>query len=351
MTKILIEDLQHILIHTESLWDEMNEKRIFITGGTGFFGCWLLESFTYIVEQLKLSAQAVILTRNPEKFKQKCPHLFHHPALEFHQGDICDFPFPKGEFSHLIHAGTSTNAKLYQNNQLGMLNEIIEGTRRTLELAKVSGVKKYLLTSSGAVYGKQPNTMSHIPETYQGSPDTCNISSSYGEGKRVSELLCTLSHQQYGIETKIARCFAFVGAYLPLNLHFAIGNFIRDAIEGKTIKVQGDGTPLRSYLYASDLMIWLWTILFKGKSCFPYNVGSDQAISISELAKVVAEICSPTTDIHIGEAPLDSEISERYIPSVQRAYLELELKQKNDLKMSIKKFIDSQTEINYEYYR
>ncbi|MEH2386619.1 MAG: NAD-dependent epimerase/dehydratase family protein [Nostoc sp.] len=348
MTKILIEDLEHILMHTESLWDEMNEKRIFITGGTGFFGCWLLESFSYIVEQLKLSAQAVILTRDPERFKQKCPHLFNHPALEFYQGDICNFVFPKGEFSYLIHAGTSTNARLYQDNHLRMFNEIIEGTRRTLEFAKVSGVKKYLLTSSGAVYGKQPNIMSHITETYEGSPNPCNISSSYGEGKRASELLCTLYHQQYGIETKIARCFAFVGAYLPLNLHFAIGNFIRDTIEGKKIEIQGDGTPLRSYLYASDLMIWLWTILFKGKSIFPYNVGSDQEISISELAKMVAEICSPQAEVKIAKTPLFEQIPERYIPSVQRAYLELELKQKIDLKISIKKFINSQTEINYE---
>ncbi|BAY13501.1 NAD-dependent epimerase/dehydratase family protein [Calothrix sp. NIES-2098] len=348
MAKILVEDLQHILIHTESLWEEINEKRIFITGGTGFFGCWLLESFTYIVEQLKLSAQAVVLTRNPDKFKQKCPHLFNHPALKFHQGHICNFTFPKGEFSHLIHAGTSNNASLYHDNQLGMFNDMIAGTIRTLEFAKISGVKKYLFTSSGAVYGKQPQTMSHIPETYQGAPDTCSISSSYGEGKRASELLCALYRQQYGLETKIARCFAFVGSYLPLNLHFAIGNFVRDAIEGKTIEIKGDGTPLRSYLYASDLMIWLWTILFKGKSCFPYNVGSDRAISIKELAKTVAEICSPVTEIHINKSPLEGQIPERYIPCVKRAYVDLELQQKIDLKMSIAKFVNSRPEINYE---
>ncbi|MEH1926368.1 NAD-dependent epimerase/dehydratase family protein [Nostoc sp.] len=337
MTKILIEDLEHILIHTESLWDEMNEKRIFITGGTGFFGCWLLESFTYIVEQLKLSAQAVILTRDPERFKQKCPHLFNHPALEFHQGDICNFVFPKGEFSYLIHAGTSTNARLYQDNHLGMFNEIIEGTRRTLEFAKVSGVKKYLLTSSGAVYGKQPDTMSHIPENYQGSPDTCNISSSYGEGKRVSELLCTLYSQEYGIETKIARCFAFIGPHLPLDIHFAIGNFIQDVLAGKPIEIKGDGKSLRSYLYASDLMIWLWNILFKGKSCFPYNTGSNKEICIKDLAELIGKMYEVKVNIH-QTIQLEQK-PQRYIPDIQRVIADLELTQWIDLLTAIEKTV------------
>ena len=335
MTKISTEDLQHILTHTESLWDEIKQNRIFITGGTGFFGCWLLESFTYIVDQLNLSAKAVILTRNPDNFQQKCPHLFNHPALEFYQGDICSFVFPQGEFSHFIHAGTSTNAKLYQDNHLGIFNEIIEGTKKTLEFARVSGVKKYLFTSSGAVYGQQPDTMSHIPETYSGSPDPCDMGSSYGEGKRVSELLCTLYSQQYGIETKIARCFAFVGPHLPIDLHFAIGNFIRDAMERKTIEVKGNGTPLRSYLYASDLMIWLWTILFKGESCTAYNVGSDQAICIKDLAELIGKMYG--VKVNIQQIPKLDQSPNRYVPSINRTLSLLENKTIVDITEAIQK--------------
>lgn len=337
MNKILENDLQHIFNHIGSLWDEMNGKRIFITGGTGFFGCWLLESFIYIVDQLNLSTQALVLTRNLDKFQKKCPHLFNHPNLEFDQGDVCSFVFPKGEFSYLIHAATSTNAKLYEENPLKMFTDIVNGTKRTLEFAKVSGVKKYLLTSSGAVYGKQPDTMLHIPETYQGSPDPCHPSSSYGEGKRVSELFCTLYNQQYGIETKIARCFAFVGPHLPLDLHFAIGNFIRDVIERKTIEVKGDGTALRSYLYASDLMIWLWTILFKGESCKPYNVGSDQEISIKDLADLMGKMYG--IDVNICQTEKLQQKTQRYIPDTKLISSQLNLVQLVNLSDAIQKTV------------
>jgi dTDP-glucose 4,6-dehydratase len=324
MPNPLANDLDHIIAHTEGLWEELRGQRIFITGGTGFFGCWLLESFTWANDKLNLDATATVLTRNLEAFRQKAPHLAAHPAIRFHSGDVRTFAFPDGKFSHVIHAATEASARLNAENPLLMLDTIIEGTRRTLDFAVACGAQKFLLTSSGAVYGKQPPEMTHIPEEYNGAPDPLDPASAYGEGKRAAELLCTLYHQKYGLQTLIARCFAFVGPYLPLDAHFAIGNFIRDALKGGPIVIKGDGTPYRSYLYAADLTIWLWTILMRGLPNRAYNVGSEAAICIGQLANETAKRLH-TSEVIWAHRPEADKFAQRYVPATHRASEELKL--------------------------
>ena len=319
----LAEDLDHVLAHTEGLWEELRGQSIFITGGTGFFGCWLLESFAWANEKLQLKAEAVVLSRDPAAFRAKAPHLATNPAIRFHVGDVRSFDSPPGKFSHVIHAATEAGAKMNEEDPGLMLDTIIIGTRHTLDFAVACGAKKFLLTSSGAVYGKQPAELTHIPEEYVGAPDPLDPGSAYGEGKRAAELLCALYHRQHGLETKIARCFAFVGPYLPLDAHFAIGNFISDALRGGPIEVKGDGSPYRSYLYAADLAIWLWTILLRGLACLPYNVGSEDARSIAGVADAVAGI-SANVAVRIAQRPAMLP-SSRYVPKTKRAEDELGL--------------------------
>ncbi|MEI6323712.1 MAG: NAD(P)-dependent oxidoreductase, partial [bacterium] len=217
-----------MLTHTRPLWEQLRGKRIFVTGATGFFGIWLLESFAYANKELGLGAELMGLSRDPDAFYLKVPHLAGVSSIVLHQGDVRTFEFPDGSFSHVIHAGTTSSVPV---PPLEMLDTITQGTRRTLDFAVSAGAKKFLFVSSGAVYGKQPPDITHIPETYAGAPDPMDLRpvSIYGEGKRVGELLCSIYHQEHGLETTIARCFAFVGPHLPLDAHFAIGNFIRDA--------------------------------------------------------------------------------------------------------------------------
>jgi len=346
---LLEEDLDDILNNTKDLWEELRGQRIFITGGTGFFGTWLLESFAWANKRLELNAEAMVLSRDPDAFCHKAVHLAENKSIKFNRGDVCDFTFPDGFFSHIIHAATASSLKQNNEEPITMLDTIVQGTRHTLDFAQYCRAKKFLITSSGAVYGKQPPDLTHVSETYSGATDILNPQSAYGEGKRMAELLCSIYAKQYGIETKIARCFAFVGPYLPLDIHFAIGNFIRDGIVGRPIMVKGDGTPYRSYLYVSDLVIWLWTILFQGKTCWPYNVGSQQAINIADVANLVSASFHPAPEIQITHKPDISKASERYVPSTQRALIELNLQQRIPLPEAISRTVHWHKEVRPQY--
>lgn len=226
---LLQPDLDYVLAGTEGLWDELRGQRLFLTGGTQFVGCWLLESFARACEKLNLDAEVVVLTRSPSRFQAKVSHLARHPRIHLYEGDVRDFRFPQGKFSHVIHAATTD---LTHQPPLGVLETIVGGTRHTLDFALACGARKFLYTSSGAVYGEPPANLEHVPETYAGAPDPLDPQSAYGEGKRMAELLCSIYCHEHRLETKIARCWSFVGPYLILDGELAIGNFIRDQLRG-----------------------------------------------------------------------------------------------------------------------
>ena len=334
---LLADDLDLIATRTPDLWEEMRGQRIFLTGGTGFFGAWLVESFCHMNRKLGLRAQATLLTRDPAKFAAKCPHLAADPAITLLPGDVRTFDFPDGEFRYLIHAATEASLKQASGEPLEMLSTILAGTERTLQFATQCGAQKFLLTSSGAVYGRQPAEITHLPETYLGAPDCMEPANVYAEGKRAAELMCAVYGRETQLECKIARCWAFCGPHLPLDAHFAVGNFIGDVLARRPIAIGGDGTPRRSYLYAADLTIWLWTILFRAPALVPINVGSDREVSIRELAETVAATLAPETRITVACEPTPGVAPMRYVPAVDRACDLLNLRESVPLEESIRR--------------
>jgi len=337
LTNPLADDLEHILERTADLWKDLREEQFFITGGTGFFGCWLLESFVWINHRLNLNNSAMILTRDVSAFQKKAPHLAADHAIKLHQGNILDFPFPAKSFSHIIHGAVDASAKLANEKPQLMYDTITKGTERTLAFAKQCDAQKLLFISSGAVYGEQPRNISHITENHVASHIPKTEKGRHGLGKLAAEEKCLAATKNSTMEIKIARCFAFIGPYLPLNAHFAIGNFISDGLSNKPIVINGDGTPYRSYMYASELVTWLWHILLRGKNCHAYNVGSEKEISIANLAHTVAKHFEPSSNVTIKQKANPTKQCERYVPSTNKAREKLGLKQLIDLDTSIKK--------------
>jgi nucleoside-diphosphate-sugar epimerase len=337
MSNPLARDLDHVVENTRDIWQELRGAHLFITGGTGFFGCWLLESFAWACDRLKLGSDVAVLTRSAAAFRTKVPHLASHPAIRLIEGDVRSFDYPQGHFTHIVHGAADATPKLCQERPLLVLDTIVDGTRHVLEFAVTQGTRRVLFISSGAVYGDQPNDLARLPESYRGAPLVAGSASVYGDAKRTAETLCTVYHQGQGLECAIARCFAFVGPYMPFNAHFAIGNFIQDQTSRRFIRVNGDGTPLRSYMYAADLAIWLWTILVKGVPSRPYNVGSEREITIAETARAVAASLPPAKQVRIASRPIRGAIQDRYVPSTERVRNELNLREWIPLEEAIRR--------------
>jgi nucleoside-diphosphate-sugar epimerase len=333
-------DKKLVLLHTKQLWEHNISKgeNIFITGATGFFGKSLLDTFVYINEVLNLESKIIVLTRDKAKFLSEYPQ-FNTSEIEFVEGTLSTFEYPKQPISYIIHAANDLNEN---DNSINIdQRPFIVGTKRILELARQKKVKAILHTSSGAVYGSK--SMSQlISEDQYNDNNIDQFFDYYATNKRHIEKLCDDFYLQYHVPSKIARCFAFVGPYLPLDLHYAIGNFIKNYVENSPLIIKGDGLAYRSYLYSADLCIWLWTILFNGKPCRPYNVGSDEYYTLLEIAKKITGFKNSLLPINVLNEKTAVKASW-YIPSIQRAKNELQLEVYTTLDLAIEKTILSYT--------
>jgi dTDP-glucose 4,6-dehydratase len=303
-------------------WPKLAGKRIFMTGGTGFIGRWMLGALANANQRNGLGVQIDVLTRDPDAFAVREPELAAAQGLRFVRGDVLTLGAPEARYDFVLHAATDASADLNDNNPLKMFDTIVEGTRRALDFAVACKAERFFFFSSGAVYGAQPWELTHVPETYVGAPDLTNHRSAYGEGKRAAEMLCTITARQHGLDVITARIFALLGPLLSLDIHFAAGNFIRDAMAGKTIIVEGAGKAVRSYLYTADLTAWLWAMLLRAPAGAIYNAGSEESVSIAELAQRVATLLGgPGFEILGREDP--GWNPGRYVPATEKIRNEL----------------------------
>lgn len=300
-------------------WSALEGGRVLLTGGTGFVGTWLLASALQAVRKSGLATELVVLSRDPARFAAAHPGVASAPEVTLVAGDVRGFDLPPGPLTHVVHAAADVAVGRPPRETFDVL---AAGTRQVLDVAADRGAIDLLLVSSGAVYGAQPPTLEAIPETYPGAPSPAAASSAYGEGKRVSEWLTHRAGDD-GLAVRVARCFAFVGPLLPLDGHFAVGNFMRDALAGRTLEVQGDGTALRTYLHAADLAGWLWTLLLRGPAGSTYNVGGAEALSIADLARRVAGIVGSTAGVRVAGRAEPGALPARYVPDVSAARRDL----------------------------
>ncbi len=317
-----IGDLEAITRAVAPHMERWRGRRLLLTGATGFFGRWLVESFDHANRTLGLDATLIGIAAPGESISRSASRVAAMRGVTLVNADIRRLrtelgDIATGPFEAIIHAAIHVDASTYATAPLATIETGILGTWELLELAREHGTARVLLVSSGGVYGMQPTELARIPESHPTTLDPADPASAYGEAKRAAELLGACYWRQHELPVVIARPFSFVGPGLPLDRHFAIGNFIGDALAGRTVTITGDGRPLRSYQYAADMAIALWGLLAEGAAGVPYNVGGEEAVSIAEVAATVARIAGGGATVEVkglsaaGGAP-------RYVPDTSR---------------------------------
>jgi len=333
--RLFPSDLEEIVQRHISLFEGLRGTRIFMTGATGFVGRWLLETLLWANARLDLGIVVLALTRDPDAFIRRSPHLANAACVHLLAGDIRTFAFPESKVDRVVHLAAETNTDLSDPEPEAYLDVIVGGTRRVLDFAEQAGVSSFTLVSSGAIYGSQPAIADRLQENDPYGPLPTHPSAAYGEAKRFAELLTYARAERKGFAAQVARCFAFVGPYLPLDSGFAVGNFIRDALTAGEILVRGDGTPLRTYMYAGDMAAWLWKISMFGHAGHPYNVGSDETVTVAELARLVAGTVGHGVTVRILGERGRVGVGPSYVPDITRARTELELTLTRNLEESL----------------
>ena len=315
-------DLAEVVVDTASLHRALAGARILVTGATGWFGTWLLDALVAIDRAASLGLRIVAVSRDPAAFAARHPALAAVRSIEWVRADVRDPHLAVGgPVTHVIHGAAEASAKLNADDPDRMFDTIVNGARNVLRLVAGHPQSRMLLIGSGAVYGPQPAGVARMTEDQRSTLDPLSAANAYAEGKRAAEQLAAIWHASRGVDVVIARCFAFAGPHMPFDAHFAVGNFIRDALEGDAIRVAGDGSPRRSYLYPTDLVAWLLTLLVRGTTMRPYNVGAEDAVSIGRLATLCAELGGRHVPVAIAGRPGGHD----YVPDTARARDELGL--------------------------
>jgi len=292
----------------------LKNKSLFITGGTGFFGYWLLNLFS-ILNHLDFNITITLLSRNPDFFLEKHPQFKNINWLTFIKGDVINYSYPETKFDMIIHGAADTSQLLYEK-PMQIFEDIIFGTKHVLNHAEFCKVRRVLVISSGAVYGEVSSDTEYITEEINTSPITNKIENAYGEAKRASETLATCFAKEKNVEIIIARCFAFVG--MGIGPHLIINILLQQAKNEEKIILKSSGKARRSFLHGRDLAIWLLKILIDGEAGDIYNVGSDLSYTIKKLAELIRNEMAPEKEI-IFSNTLKNEQRINYVPSIEKA--------------------------------
>ncbi|MDE5670154.1 MAG: NAD-dependent epimerase/dehydratase family protein [Eubacterium sp.] len=284
---VLQKDFDEI-VESNTPFDELNGKTVFITGATGLIGSQFIKSLACYNRKKGSDIKLVAFVRSAEKAQKVFGDI---PNIEFVIGNITDKIEYKGDVDYIVHGASATSSKYFVEHPVETIKTAIDGTTSVLEFAKEKKVEGFVYLSSLEVYGTPNEKSVLIGEDDYGYIDPLNVRSSYSEGKRMVECLCCSYAGEYNVPIKIARLSQTFGAGVEYNDGRVFAEFARCAIEKKDIVLHTQGNTVRSYCYTTDAVSAITYILLKGKTGEAYNVTNmSTACSIKEMAQLVCDI-------------------------------------------------------------
>ena len=290
---------------------------VLITGGAGFIGRRLASGL--LGDGHRVLAVDNFITSDEEALGP----LREDPRFEFEKRDVRDAEivgivrsFAPDEIYHLA-------CPTGVHNLVPLAQEMIEtsflGTRLLLEAAR-DRQTPILLASSAEVYG-DPEVAPQA-ETYTGNVDPLGPRNGYEEGKRSAESLVTIYTHRYGIPGRIARIFNTYGPGMSLRDTRVVPSMIRRALTGEPLVIYGDGTQTRCHAYVDDTAAGLRRVMDHGVPGRAYNIGSENPLSIRELASEILAACR--SDSPIEFVPHKIADHGHRLPDISRARVELD---------------------------
>jgi dTDP-glucose 4,6-dehydratase len=328
------DDLEYISIKGENVFKKLSGQNILVIGATSFVGMWMTEAIIYADLKYNLEIKLTLISRNKKKTIERFGnHIssgkilpIYKPLKEVNKEELAGI-------QQVVNLATLTDSSLGDLQLLDNINLF----QTFWNLLDINNIRNILFTSSGAVYGKNQETLTFLKETDSNNFNNNYKNLGYGLGKLSSEFLGLEWSKRDNINFKVARLFSFSGAFLPLNSNYIIGNFVKNVLNNEPLLIKNPGKVYRSFLYGADLSLWLWTLLVNGKNTV-YNVGSDKVITTFDLANKISEIYN--SDIRFNVMKENIANDESYIPNIEKIKKELSVEIRYSLKESIVKMIN-----------
>ena len=284
--------------------------RNLVTGGAGFLGSFLVDRL------MKAGEEVICLDNFYTGRKINIAHWIGNPYFELIRHDVTE-PILL-EVDRIWHLACPASPIYYQLNPIKTAKTSFLGTYNMLGLARRVNAR-LLLASSSEVYG---NPEVHPqPESYRGCVNTIGIRSCYDESKRIAETLCTDYMRMNNTQIRIARIFNTYGPRMLPNDGRVISNFITQSINKKPLTIYGDGSQTRSFCYVDDLIEGLIRLMNSSYS-YPINIGSQDEITISNVAKIISKCFNHDEQFEYSELPVDDPCRRK--PLTDMAYKKLQ---------------------------